>query len=271
MTREAAPLTAGETLVPGYEVLDHLARSGGYDVYDVWSAQRACRCVAKTPRPDRAEDADVRRRLVREGRLLRKFTHPHLVRAYDVIREERAAVVLETLTGQTLAHLVKTRARRLPLSEVAHLGLHLCSAVHYLHGQNLLHLDLKPSNIVSEKGFAKVLDLSIARAPGGRGQGAGTPQYMAPEQASGGVLTAAADVWGIGAVLYEAATGEAPFDAPEDTAEDHYEQLERRAHPVRALRRVSQTFGAVLDGCLEPDPPRRPSVEDLARMLEDFA
>ncbi len=79
----------------------------------------------------------------------------------------------------------------------------------------------------------------------------GTLEYMAPEQARGGYLGPATDVWGIGAVLFEAATGEPPFEAYD---EDRYEQLERRAEPVRWYRRVPATFDDLVAGCLEPEP-----------------
>ena len=259
------PLEAGEAIAPGYEVISHLHRSNNFDVYDAWSEERASRCIAKIPIPDLIEDKKLTRGLFREGRLLKKLTHPHIVRAYETLREPRPTLILETLTGATLAYLIDTSSRRLPLQDIAHLGLHLCSAVYYLHRHGILHLDLKPSNIVSECQRAKILDLSIARPPGWGKKDAGTRNYMAPEQARGDYLGPEADVWGIGAVLFEAATGELPFDAHED--EDRYEQLERRAEPVRSYRRVPASFNDLVRSCLEPDPARRPTVGDLADTL----
>jgi serine/threonine protein kinase len=259
------PLQSGEAIAPGYEVITHLHRSNNFDVYDAWSEERACRCIAKVPCPDRVDDPTVSQRLFREGRLLKKLTHPHIVRAYETTRDPRSTLILETLTGETLQHMIETRQRRLPLMGIVHLGLHLCSAVHYLHRHDILHLDLKPSNIVSEHGLAKLLDLSIARRPGRGQKGMGTLEYMSPEQASGGYLCAAADVWGIGAVLFEASTGEVPFDAYDD--EDRYEQLERLAEPVRLYRRVPATFNDLVGSCLDPDPALRPTVDGVARSL----
>jgi serine/threonine protein kinase len=261
------PLGAGEAIAPGYEAITHLHRSNNFDVYDAWSEERACRCIAKVPGPDRVDDPKVSRRLFREGRLLEKLTHPHIVRAYETIRSPRPTLILETLTGETLQHMIESRQRRLPLRDIIHLGLHLCSAVHYLHRHDILHLDLKPSNIVSEHGLAKLLDLSIARRPGRGEKGMGTLEYMSPEQASGAILGTAADVWGIGAVLFEASTGEVPFDA----YDERYEQLERRAEPVRSYRRVPAAFNDLMGSCLEPDPPLRPTVDEVARSLTSLA
>ncbi|MBC2863766.1 serine/threonine-protein kinase [Streptomyces mexicanus] len=213
--RPGPPLPPGTRPAPGYEILGHLARTGWLDVYDAWSEERACRCVLKVVRPDRRGHKETAERLLREGRWLREFSHPHLVRAYETVETPEPLVVLETLGGETLSHLIQRLERRPAATDVALLGVQLCSAVHYLHGRGLLHLDLKPSNVVVECGRAKVLDLSAARPPGPAPPGVGTFCYLAPEQARGGRLTAAADVWGIGVTLYEVACGDVPFDRGE--------------------------------------------------------
>jgi serine/threonine protein kinase len=255
----------GERLAAGYEVVAHLNRGRVLDVYDVWSEERACRCIAKVLRPDRAEDRKSRSRLLREGKILKRLTHLHIVRAYEVLEEPLPVVILETLIGETLdSMIIRHRRRRLPLTDVILLGLHLCSAMHYLHRRGLLHLDLKPSNIISNLGVAKVLDLSIAQPPGRGRRGVGTPQYMAPEQARGDLLSEATDVWGIGAVLFHAATGRPPFEAE---AGKKYQQLERRADPVRTYRRVTATFATTVGRCLDPEPAVRPMVDELAELL----
>jgi serine/threonine protein kinase len=210
-------LAPGSVVAPGYEVRAHLSRGRSLDVYEVWSAERGCLCVLKTLRPDCVEDRSPRRRLLREGDLLLELTHPHIVRAYDVIRRPLPAIVLETLSGATLAYIVKSRTRRLPATELAVLGVQLSSALAYVHRHGYLHLDLKPSNVVCEGGLAKLIDLSIARIPGRVRKCVGTRPYMAPEQAQGGQLTEATDVWGLGVVLYEAAAARRPFEGTDDS------------------------------------------------------
>ncbi len=290
---EYPPLPVGERLAPGYTVVGHLHQSNNYDVYDVFSEERACRCIAKARRRDLLDKEGARRALLREGDLLRDLTHPHIARLYETIREPDPVLILETLTGETLAHLIDESYRRLPLVEVVHLGLHLCSAVHYLHGRGILHLDLKPSNIVSERGMAKILDLSIAQAPGPARKGAGTVQYMAPEQVRGDHADAVTDVWGIGAVLFEAATAEPPFNAEDeetytgegttsggstssggtwtDAGIEDYDQVSGRADPVRAHRRVPRAFDDLIARCLDPDPNARPTVAHLMERLQKMA
>jgi eukaryotic-like serine/threonine-protein kinase len=278
VTRARAPLAPGSAIAPGYEVIEHLNRARTLDVYDVWSDERECRCIAKTLRPDRAGDRSARRRLEQEGRLLRRLSHPHIVRAYESLAAPRPVVIMETLSGETLAHLIEEGDRRLAPVEIAQLGLQLCSAIQYLHRHGFLHLDLKPSNIVAEAGRAKIIDLSVARRPGGARGGIGTWCYMAPEQVTGGELGAAADVWGIGVVLWEAAAGQPAFGGDEEEerlpsssesglpAELH-PQLQRAAEQVRRHRRLPATLARAIDAALSPEPSSRPSVSELAERL----
>jgi serine/threonine protein kinase len=268
LTEPPSPLNEFDLIAPGYEVVEHLRRGHRLDVYDVWSDERDCRCVAKALRPDRLDDARARQALIVEGRLLLSLAHPHIVRAFDLVLEPIPVLVLETLTGNTLAEMIRGSHRRLALGELAWLGIHLCSAMHYLHGRGFLHLDLKPSNIISEDRKARVLDLSIARPPGRGRKGVGTRVYMAPEQARGDVLTSATDVWGIGAVLYEAATGRRPFSG--NGHGPKYPQLSRRADPVRVHRRAPHAFAATIDACLEPEPHKRPRLDELPEVLDSL-
>jgi eukaryotic-like serine/threonine-protein kinase len=286
------PQAAGTELAPGYRIISHLNRGNRLDVYDAWSAERESRCVLKTLRPDRAHERPAHRALVQEGRLLRRFTHPHLVRAYEVtaaIDDGRPVVVLETLDGETLSHLVHRlleRDRHLPLADVAVLGLQLASALAYLHHHGWLHLDLKPSNIVATGGQARLLDLSIARRPGRARAGNGTFEYLSPEQARGGMLTAAADVWGLGAVLYAVLAGEPPYgyDTGDAAADDEatavtvsptrfdddvvYPQLMEDPPPVRRHRRLPAELGAIVDACLQREAKKRPALPDVATGLD---
>jgi serine/threonine protein kinase len=279
MSTAVATLAPGSTIAPGYLVIQHLSRGRALDVYDVWSDERECRCIAKGLRPDRAEDRPARRRLVREGRLLTKLSHPHIVRGYELVVSEPPLVIMETLSGETLAHLIEEGDRLRPI-EIAQLGLQLCSAVQYLHRSLVLHLDLKPSNIVAEAGRAKIIDLSLARRPGRARGGIGTWCYMAPEQVRGGALAPAADVWGIGVVLWEAATGAPAFGGDEDEAllpssseddlaEELHPQLRRTADPVRRHRRLPATLARAIDAALTPEPLERPTISALASLLDD--
>jgi serine/threonine protein kinase len=264
----SAPAAEGTAIAPGYEVLAHLSRGRSLDTYDAWSEQRDCRCVIKGLRPDRRTSEGARARLRQEGRLATELNHPHLVRGYELIVRPDPLAVLETLDGETLEHMIATSARRLSIGDLARLGLQLCSAMHYLHGSGWIHIDLKPSNVIVECGRARVIDLSLARRPGRARRGVGTRSYLAPEQARGERVDSFTDVWGIGATLFEAASGQRPFEGINGT---RYPQTERRAPSLSSLRRAPRAFGAAIDACLEPDPSSRPRVSELAELLDTFA
>jgi serine/threonine protein kinase len=257
-------LHEGDVVASGYEVLTHLSRGRALDVYDAWSLERDCRCIAKVIRPDR-QLPRVRKRLVLEGEVLLELAHPNIVRAYELRRRPRTVLILETLGGETVEHMIQSAPRRLAIADVALLGLQLCSAIGYLHGRGYLHLDLKPSNVIVQAGQAKVIDLSLARPPGSVRRGMGSPPYLSPEQAHGERAGAATDVWGIGATLYEAATGTWPFP---DARPKLYPQRERPAPSVAVSRRAPARFTAVVDACLAPDPVERPTVPELADELD---
>jgi len=263
----AAPvLAAGAEVTPGYEVVELMSRGEALDVYDVWSTERFCRCVAKVLRPDRVHHERPRNRLISEGRLLERLAHPHLVRAYETIDSPSPVVILEALGGETLAYSIATRTRRFPVLELAFLGGHLCSALGYLHRHGYLHRDLKPDNVICDRGLAKLIDLSLAAPPGPAPRHLGTRGYMAPEQAAGDPLGTYTDVWGLGMVLYEAATG-VPAFVP-DREGSTRPQLQRRADPVALHRRLPRSLGTALDACLDPRPTARPTIDAMADILD---
>lgn len=266
-------LEPGTEIVPGYRVVAHMRRGEDLDVYDVWSERRTCRCIAKTLRPDRAQKQKARARLLREGQLLQTLSHPHIVRVYDVFTKPDPLLIEETLPGETLAHLIDRQRTWLRAPDVAILGTHLCAAIGYLHAAGWLHLDIKPSNIVSSHGLAKVLDLSLARKPGRTCGGSGTPGYMAPEQVAGGELGTFTDVWGIGATLYEAATGVEACDCPHESTSSSGSAGEQQSreicvpNPVGRLRRLPLPLAHAIDAALSPTPRDRPSIAELSGRL----
>ena len=245
-----------------YIALDRIATSKTFEVFDAWSVERGCRVVVKTVTPEKRGRGDAEERLAQEGHLLERLTHPHIVRAYEVREEAPAMLVLETLPGETLAHMVDEGGGPLDTGEAALLGLQVGSALGYLHAHGVLHLDLKPSNIVVENGRAKLIDLSIARPPGRAEPGWGTWCYLAPEQALGSALTAATDVWGLGAVLYEALTGDIPFD---DGSEEGYPQLSLTPAPLAG------PLGPLVASCLARAPTERPALERVVDGLRELA
>jgi eukaryotic-like serine/threonine-protein kinase len=263
-----APVPEGATLAPGLTALEHLSRNRALDVYDVWDGRRQCRCIAKTVRPDRRGDPVVCDRLRQEGALLARLGHPHIVRAYETREKPQLLVLLETLTGETLGHRIET-GPRLPVDQLALLGLHVGSALAYLHAEGYLHVDVKPSNVIVDNGLAKLIDLSLARPPGPGRAGMGTADYLSPEQARGEPFTTAVDVWGLGMVLFDAATQELPFPALDGL---RHPQAFLSPTPVRVVRpALPAELAAVIDACLQHEPEDRPRIADVLPVLSVFA
>ena len=178
-----------------YRVTELVSHGRDLDVYEVWSLERSCACMAKVIRPDRwSERQEERLRL--EAKLLLTLTHPHLVCAYELIERPTIALIEEMHGGQTLGALLVERPR-LPVVHLANMIEQLCSVVGYLHGNGFLHLDIKPSNIIADHGRLVLIDLSLAHAPGVGPRGWGTRSYLSPEQATGGAYTSATDVWAV--------------------------------------------------------------------------
>jgi serine/threonine protein kinase len=172
--------------------------------------------------------------------------------------------VLEHLDGPTLDELLQ-RHGALALEQLLPLGLHVASALHYMAAEGVVHLDVKPSNIVMG-GPPRLIDLSVARtleeAAAVRSP-IGTDAYMAPEQCEpDGRLGAPADVFGLAATLYTALTGTQPFPP----CEERFPQL--TAKPAPLPRRTAAPLAAVIGAGLDPDPAARPAAAELATALE---
>jgi len=164
-----------------------------------------------------ADDEEVRRRFLREGRLAARLTHPNVVGVFDAGEQGgRPYIVMEHVDGETLADVVRRRGRLDP-AEAVRIALQACAGLEHAHAHGLVHRDVKPQNLLlTRDGTVKVADFGIARAADGTqvtavGTILGTAAYLAPEQATGGDVGPAADVYALGAVLYELLAGRPPF------------------------------------------------------------
>lgn len=237
--------------------------------------------VAKRIREDIA-DAEERRRaghgIVREGMLLRRVEHRSIVRVVEVVRDP-ATLVLELVPGRPLREELRLR-RRLPAGEAARIGAQLATALDHLHRRWIMHRDVKPANVVYDGVRAVLIDFHLAKEPGPMRGGAGTRLFTAPEQVQGGNVTARADVWGLGTVLYRCVSGRLPFHA-----QTGHPQLTERPVPVlerlavsrfsgdlvRAERDLPRAFASLVDRMLAADPVRRPSAAEVAATLQSIA
>jgi serine/threonine protein kinase len=224
-----------------------------------------------------ARDEDLRRRFVREARLAARLAHPNVVRVFDVGEDEgRPFIAMEYVEGETLAELVARRGP-LPAAEAARLGVQMCAALAAAHAAGLVHRDVKPQNLLlGNDGVLKLGDFGIAVGYEGtrltlEGTVLGTAGYLAPEQARGEQVTAAADIYAVGAVLYELLTGEPPRSAStlaDLGAEGGFDPPDVAANAPAAPDDLVATVVA----CLAVRPEDRPrSAAALARRLAPVA
>ena len=210
-----------------------------------------------------AGDKAFRDRFLREARLAARLVHPNVVQVYDVGEDDRGPfIVMEYVEGGTLADELRRRTR-LPAAEVVEIGIQLCSALEAAHAERLVHRDIKPQNILLRPdGRVKVADFGIARSLAATrhtelGTVLGTAAYLAPEQARGEPVTAAADIYSLGVVLYELLTGRAPVIA--DTLPELILKREQGAiTPPGELADVPPALEAVVMRCLALRPEYRP-------------
>ncbi len=274
-------LGRGAEIDESLAVLEPLGGGSRYEVFAAWDRALFCKAAVKVLRPDRLDNERSLASFEREAMMAEGLRHPNLVRLLRwSATPPRPYIVLEFISAPALGDLLD-EVGSVNVPEILLLAIRMLSALHYLHERSLLHLDVKPSNVTTGDP-PRLLDLSIAQfAPGPvrLRHAVGTPAYMAPEQCRCEHVTPATDVFGLGATLYEALTGMAPFpegDPDAATPEERYPQLAQRPAP---LGEIMPGLPPLLDefvmSCLSPDPARRPrSAVDAAvilhRVLEGF-
>jgi WD40 repeat protein len=274
--------------LPGYEILGELGRGGMGVVYK--ARQKGLpRLVAVKMLPAGAVAAGPQQRRFRaEAEAVARLQHPNIVHIYEVGQHAgRPFFALEYVAGGSLAQRLYGRPQ--PARVAARLVEVLARAVHFAHQHQIVHRDLKPSNVlvaegpevpldrctpkISDFGLAKELDGAGANGQTRTGEILGTPSYMAPEQASGKVkeVGQAADVYALGAILYELLTGRPPFKG--ESTLDTLEQVRSQdpIPPRRLQPKASRDLETVCLKCLAKSPGRRyADAQELADDLQRF-
>ena len=272
----------GQILLNRYRVDSFLGRGGMAEVYKVWDAQRAVFLAMKLLRDDLAEDKIFLRRFRREAKTLEKLQHPNIVRFYGLEQDKDLAFMLmDYVEGTTLRKEIYKLSGPMPHGRVSELMRPVCSALHYAHQMGMVHCDIKPGNIMLHfNGTVLVADFGIARMTDAATStmiGAGTPAYMAPEQARGLDPSPQTDIYALGINLYEMLTGgERPFtgDHAETTGSTSEKVLWEQQHldalpPSHHNPEITPKLDAVMLCCLSKDADNRyRSVLDLLNGLE---
>ena len=271
---------AGPTRFLGdYEVFEELARGGMGIVYRARQVHLGRIVALKLVRDASLATYAEIRRFRKEAEAVAELDHPNIVPIYEVGQtEDQPYFSMKLIDGGNLTrHIGRLRDR--PRAAAALMGK-VARAVHYAHQHAILHRDLKPSNIllgdgdepyVTDFGLAKRIDPGSVTVQTVTGAVMGTPAYMPPEQAGGGSksLTTAADIYSLGATLYETLTGQPPF-AGDSVADILRRVIDQDPVPPRTLNpRVDRDLETICLKCLEKSPARRyGTAEDLALDLE---
>ncbi len=279
------------SLVPGvrlghYEVLASLGAGGMGEVYRARDTRLGRDVAIKLLPPRVAHEPERRARFEREAKTISSLNHPHICTLYDVGEEAGAHfLVMELLEGESLADRLQRGA--LPLEQVVKCGAQIADALDCAHRQGIVHRDLKPGNVVLTKTGAKLLDFGLARSSGegslaagpeeeateakpltAAGTVLGTYQYMAPEQLAGAEASPRTDIFALGAVLYEMATGKRAFEGKSKT-NLVAAILSGQPAPISAVGVVvPPALEHVVRKCLEKEPDDRwQNAKDVASEL----
>ncbi|CAN5645207.1 hypothetical protein BH23CHL3_BH23CHL3_01440 [soil metagenome] len=242
---------------------------------------RSRRPVAlKTLRSEYQRDPSSRHRFRREARAMAFVSHPNLVTIYDLYEEQDGSwVVMELVEGETLKELVQ-RDGPLPVESVVLILQQLANALGHLHERKLVHLDIKPQNVMlSPAGEVKLIDFGLAQRPGDHtemsgGMAFGTVAYLAPEQARGDPVGTETDVYSLGCVVYELLTGQPPFVAPDgpeqkrELIQAHLEELPPAPSTVRPELELPTWVDDVIGWALVKDP--RDRIHEARRFARMF-
>lgn len=259
------------------------------EVYRARDTRLGREVAIKVLSSDLSASPQLRERFEREARAMSQLTHPHICTLYDVGHQEGIDfLVMEYLEGETLADRL-TRGP-LPLAQLLRYEVEIAEALDKAHRHGLIHRDLKPGNIMLTKSGAKILDFGLAKYsaretdPGKRdssqgqteqkplteeGTLLGTIQYMAPEQLEGREADARTDIFALGSVLYEMATGKRAFEG-KSRASLIASIMDHDPSPISTIQRmIPPALGRIVRTCLEKDPDERwQSARDVARELK---
>jgi eukaryotic-like serine/threonine-protein kinase len=248
-----------------YELIAEIGHGGMATVYRAKDRRLGREVAVKVIHHHLRENKEVAARFVSEARAVAKVKHPNIVEVYDVsdADEPERYLVQELVRGTTLRQLISERGH-VPAEVAAAIAVEIAAALEHAHGLGVIHRDMKPENVlldlptegqsepdaslaprvkITDFGIAKLLDVQGVTSTG---QVLGSPAHMAPEQIEGGDVSASADVFGLGVLLYESCVGKLPFDGK---------------NPAQVLRRV-------LDGSFTPADRARPTIgAGLSRVI----
>ena len=265
----------GRTINGRYKVVSLIARGGMGKVYKAEQQPlgRICALKVLNPRYEGDRDPEFGKRFFLEAATAAKLTHPNTVTIFDYGSSEDGDIyyiAMEYIEGKTL-HRILREETTLIEARVSHIARQICRSLREAHELGVVHRDLKPGNILltnrgDENDVVKVLDFGLVKDVTGdaedltqQGLFMGSPKYMAPEQITGGEISARTDIYSLGVMLYEMMTGKVPFDrgASVNTLMAHVNDAPPPLGDVNPGIQISPQMESIIYRCLEKDASRR--------------
>jgi eukaryotic-like serine/threonine-protein kinase len=279
---QARELDSSRVLEPGAELgsryrIDSLLGKGGMGaVYKARDVELDRTIALKVIRADLASHPETMQRFKQELLLASRISHKHILRIHDLVEAGGMRFIsMAYVDGEDL-HSVLVREGRLPVDRVTRIACQLCAALDAAHTEGIIHRDLKPQNILIEKegnavisdfGLAKSLDAGAARMTQ-TGEMLGTPRYMSPEQVQGHQIDCRSDIYALGLIIYEMATGEAPFAGESLYQTMYLRTKERPKNPNLLNPELPEFLVRIIMRCLETDPGLR--YQSAREILQDL-
>ena len=260
-----------EVVAGRYRLDRSLGASGMAEVFVATDLQLRRDVAVKRLPSSAMEDATAQARFAREARALARVNDPHVVTVFDIVVDDgRPFLVMELVDGMTLSELINRDGRIDPARLVSIAG-DICSGLAAVHACGIVHRDMKPSNVfLTASGAVKIGDFGIASVASDvtvtrAGEVFGSAPYVSPEQVTGDPVDARADLYSLGCVMFEMATGRPPFvgDEPAALAYQHAHTTPERADAV--VPQVPTALASTIDRLLAKDPADRPDSADELR------
>ena len=259
---ESSSLVPGKVLAERYRIVSMLGRGGMGEVYRADDLKLKQRVALKFLPVALGGDAKLLEALHNEVRHARRVTHRHVTRVYDIGEAEGLHFLsMEFIEGENLGSLLR-RIGKLPVNKALELGQELCSGLLAAHEEGLLHLDLKPANLmIDERGQLRITDFGLARLTKdaeAETRRAGTPAYMAPEQLLLGEASTQSDIYAVGLILHEMFTGTCLHARRSLEEIISWHQSRESSHPLSLSKAVPGGLEPLITKCLERDLAQRP-------------
>ena len=259
-----------------YEIKDRIGIGGMAEVYRAQDSTLGRVVAVKVMLPQFAADPSFTQRFRQEAAAAANLQSPYIVNVYDWGQDDDTYyIVMEFVRGSDLKTAIQQRGA-INQRKAAEIGAQVCQALTVAHNQDIIHRDIKPQNImVQPDGNVKVMDFGIARAKNSVNDKTsavlGTAHYISPEQAQGKDLTAASDIYSLGIVLYESATGRLPFDGP-DAVSVAMKQVNDLPVPPREINPdIDPALEAIIMKAIAKNPADRfATAKDMRLALNDY-